>query len=98
MRDVAAATIDALETGSRFPAAAREQCFDRRREKSIDFAVMEKTSRAAVLPVDFGWSDIGSWGALWDELDRDKAGKLPSKAPLFCSIRATASSARTKRS
>jgi mannose-1-phosphate guanylyltransferase/mannose-6-phosphate isomerase len=43
-------------------------------KKSIDFAVMEKTSLAAVLPVDFGWSDIGSWGALWKELDRDGLG------------------------
>jgi mannose-1-phosphate guanylyltransferase / mannose-6-phosphate isomerase len=35
---------------------------------------MERTAHTAVLPVDFGWSDIGSWGALWKELDHDKAG------------------------
>ncbi|MGN6517730.1 MAG: mannose-1-phosphate guanylyltransferase/mannose-6-phosphate isomerase, partial [Rhizomicrobium sp.] len=33
---------------------------------SVDYAVMEKTGRAAVVPCDIGWSDIGSWSALWD--------------------------------
>ncbi|MBA3576963.1 MAG: mannose-1-phosphate guanylyltransferase/mannose-6-phosphate isomerase [Sphingomonas sp.] len=33
---------------------------------SIDFAVMEKTAKAFVIPVDIGWSDVGSWEALWD--------------------------------
>jgi mannose-1-phosphate guanylyltransferase len=37
-------------------------------------AVMERTAHAAVLPVDFGWSDIGSFDALWKELDHDKEG------------------------
>ena len=35
---------------------------------------MERTTHAAVLPVDFGWSDIGSWGALWKELEHDQSG------------------------
>jgi len=33
---------------------------------SIDYAVMEKTERAAVVPLDAGWSDVGSWSALWE--------------------------------
>lgn len=33
---------------------------------SIDFAVMEKTDRAVVVPLDAGWSDVGSWSALWE--------------------------------
>ena len=33
---------------------------------SIDYAVMERTSAAAVLPVDIGWSDVGSWSSLWE--------------------------------
>lgn len=41
---------------------------------SIDYAVMEKTARAQVLPVDFGWNDIGSWSAIWDEAGRDADG------------------------
>ncbi len=41
---------------------------------SIDYAVMEKTAHAAVLPVDLGWSDVGSWSALWEVAARDAAG------------------------
>lgn len=43
-------------------------------EISVDYAVMEKTSDAAVVPLDAGWSDIGSWSALWDVSDKDGAG------------------------
>jgi mannose-1-phosphate guanylyltransferase/mannose-6-phosphate isomerase len=41
---------------------------------SIDYAVMEKTDRAAVVPVSCGWSDIGSWSSLWSVAERDDAG------------------------
>jgi mannose-1-phosphate guanylyltransferase/mannose-6-phosphate isomerase len=41
---------------------------------SIDYAVMERTDAAAVLPVDIGWSDLGSWSALWDVATRDSDG------------------------
>lgn len=34
--------------------------------ESIDFAVMEKTERCIVCPIDIGWSDVGSWQSLWD--------------------------------
>lgn len=43
-------------------------------EESVDYAVMEKTSSAAVVPMDAGWSDIGSWSALWDVSDKDDSG------------------------
>ncbi len=43
---------------------------------SIDYAVMEKTDRAAVIPADIGWSDVGSWTALVEVLDRDAAGNV----------------------
>ncbi len=43
---------------------------------SIDYAVMEPTERAAVVPADMGWSDIGSWSALWEVGDRDAQGNL----------------------
>ena len=39
---------------------------------SIDVAVMEKTQKGAVLPSDFGWSDIGSWKSLYDFLPKDE--------------------------
>jgi len=41
---------------------------------SIDYAVMEKTQAAAVLPVDFAWSDLGAWDAVWAASPRDEAG------------------------
>ena len=41
---------------------------------SIDYAVMEKTSDAKVLPVDIGWNDVGSWSALWEVAERDDDG------------------------
>ena len=39
---------------------------------SIDYAVAERTSRAAVVPADLGWSDVGSWSALWELGDKDE--------------------------
>ncbi|TPG48672.1 mannose-1-phosphate guanylyltransferase/mannose-6-phosphate isomerase [Rhodanobacter glycinis] len=45
-------------------------------DKSIDYAVMEKTTRAAVIPVSCVWSDIGSWAALWLTGDRDAQGNV----------------------
>jgi mannose-1-phosphate guanylyltransferase/mannose-6-phosphate isomerase len=44
--------------------------------QSIDYAVMEHTDRAAVVPVDMGWSDIGSWSALWQESSPDADGNV----------------------
>ncbi|MDV6227659.1 mannose-1-phosphate guanylyltransferase/mannose-6-phosphate isomerase [Nitratireductor aquimarinus] len=41
---------------------------------SIDYALMEKTDRAAVVPLDAGWNDIGSWSAIWEAQDRDADG------------------------
>ncbi|TXM91938.1 mannose-1-phosphate guanylyltransferase/mannose-6-phosphate isomerase [Methylobacterium sp. WL116] len=41
---------------------------------SIDYAVMERTTRAGVLPVSFPWSDVGTWDAVWQVLDRDEQG------------------------
>lgn len=46
--------------------------------KSIDYAVMERTTRAAVVPADLGWSDVGAWSALWDIGSRDGAGNVVS--------------------
>ncbi len=41
---------------------------------SIDYAVMEHTDKAAIVPVEMGWSDIGSWEALWQASDKDSGG------------------------
>ena len=43
---------------------------------SIDYAVMEHTDKAAVIPAEMGWSDVGAWDALWDISDKDKHGNV----------------------
>jgi mannose-1-phosphate guanylyltransferase/mannose-6-phosphate isomerase len=48
--------------------------FARAAAKSIDYAVMERTQRAAVMPVSYGWSDVGSWQAVWELSERDNLG------------------------
>ena len=50
--------------------------FARAPQKSIDYAVMEKTDRAAVIEGDFRWSDIGSWDALFEITPRDVEGNV----------------------
>ena len=52
------------------------QVFKKLESISIDYAVMEKTDRAAVIPADIGWSDVGSWTALDDVSDRDASGNV----------------------
>jgi mannose-1-phosphate guanylyltransferase len=42
--------------------------------ESVDYAVMEKTSHAVVVPMDAGWSDVGSWSSLWDISEKDSEG------------------------
>lgn len=44
--------------------------------KSIDYALMERTSAAAVIPLECGWSDVGSWSALWEIGGRDASGNI----------------------
>jgi mannose-1-phosphate guanylyltransferase len=53
---------------------AVQRVWDRVERISIDFAVMEGARNVAVLPVDIGWSDIGSWGALFDVVSLDDQG------------------------
>ncbi len=42
--------------------------------ESVDYAVMENTNRAVVVPLDVGWDDVGAWSALWDTAQKDKHG------------------------
>jgi mannose-1-phosphate guanylyltransferase/mannose-6-phosphate isomerase len=56
----------------RVDKAAFEKC----RADSIDYAVMEKTHDAVVLPLDAGWSDVGSWASLFDALPADAEGNV----------------------
>ena len=50
---------------------------------SIDYAVMEKTERAAVAPVSCGWSDVGSWHAVWELSDKDEQGNAARGTAVF---------------
>jgi mannose-1-phosphate guanylyltransferase / mannose-6-phosphate isomerase len=76
--EILAACRQAVEGGShdgdffRFEAAA----FRRAPDLSIDYAVMEKTRAAVVVPTEMGWSDVGSWSALWEVGDKDAAGNV----------------------
>tara|TARA_B100000780_G_scaffold20752_1_gene13370 strand:- start:1778 stop:3232 length:1455 start_codon:yes stop_codon:yes gene_type:complete len=54
----------------RFNEAAFLSCPD----VSIDYAVMERTTAAVVVPLDAGWSDIGSWLAVWDAAEKNRSG------------------------
>ena len=62
---------------------------------SIDYAVMEHTARAAVVPVAMGWSDLGSWDALWELQAKDErgnalAGNVVAEAASNCYLRSEA--------
>jgi mannose-1-phosphate guanylyltransferase/mannose-6-phosphate isomerase len=50
--------------------------FEAARSESIDYAVMEKTADAVVVPLDAGWSDVGSWSSLCDALPTDEEGNV----------------------
>jgi mannose-1-phosphate guanylyltransferase/mannose-6-phosphate isomerase len=43
---------------------------------SVDYAIMERTRRAGVVPANCGWSDVGTWGALWEVSEHDGAGNV----------------------
>jgi len=45
-------------------------------EDSIDYAVMEKTKEAVIIPLDVGWSDVGSWSALWEIGKKNNEGNV----------------------
>jgi mannose-1-phosphate guanylyltransferase/mannose-6-phosphate isomerase len=55
--------------------------------KSIDYAVMERTKMAAVMPVSYGWSDVGSWQAVWELSDRDKLNNFAQGSVVFVDSR-----------
>lgn len=63
---------------------ALDVVFDGLQPQSIDCALLEKSRSVFVLPVAFGWSDLGSWDALWENAERDAAGNAFFGAkPLF---------------
>ncbi len=71
--DILAAVEAALDSGDRDLDFLRldAEAFAASPSDSIDYAVMQKTDRAAVVPVDMGWGDVGTWSALWQIADQD---------------------------
>ena len=59
------------------------EAFARAAAKSIDYAVMERTKHAAVMPVSYGWSDVGSWQAVWELSPRDSAENAAHGSAFF---------------
>ena len=53
-----------------------EQAFTACPSDSIDYAVMEKTTKGAMVPLNAGWNDVGSWGAIWDISNKDANGNV----------------------
>lgn len=71
--EAAEAAIDGARTDLDFLVLNAES-FARAPKKSIDYAVMEKTTKAALIPADIGWSDVGNWRAVWELSERDAQG------------------------
>jgi mannose-1-phosphate guanylyltransferase/mannose-1-phosphate guanylyltransferase/mannose-6-phosphate isomerase len=63
------------------------EAFARATAKSIDYAVMERTKRAAVMPVSYGWSDVGSWHTVWELSARDADGNATQGSAVFINSR-----------
>ena len=59
------------------------EAFEAAKAISIDYAVMEKTSLAAVVPVACGWSDVGSWHAVWELSKKDEQGNAAQGTAVF---------------
>lgn len=74
--DVARPVAEAVAAAERDLGFLRldAQRFARAKAISIDYAVMEKTDRAAVVVGDFGWSDVGGWAAVWELSEKDPDG------------------------
>src|SRR6202008_2619132 len=76
--DIAAACEKAFGSARRDLAFTRvaNEPFEACRSESIDYAVMEKATDAAVVPIDAGWSDVGSWSSLHEACRKDGDGNV----------------------
>jgi len=83
--DIHGPVTDAVTLARRdfgFLRLAREP-FSHARATSVDYAVMEKTELAAVIPSDFAWSDVGSWSAVWELAGKDEDGNAAEGRAVF---------------
>jgi mannose-1-phosphate guanylyltransferase/mannose-6-phosphate isomerase len=95
--DMVAACRQALAAAQRDSDFIRlgKEAFSACAADSIDYAVMEHTRRAAVVPVSMGWSDVGSWDALWEMGAKDQdgnsiAGNVVAEETRNCYLRSEA--------
>jgi mannose-1-phosphate guanylyltransferase/mannose-6-phosphate isomerase len=75
MLDCCRRALDVAETDADFLRLPRD-IFGGCPSQSVDYAIMEHTTKAAMVPVEMGWNDVGSWQALWDIAERDGNGNL----------------------
>jgi mannose-1-phosphate guanylyltransferase/mannose-6-phosphate isomerase len=80
-----AAIVDCVQLAGRDLGfvALEAKSFARAVAKSIDYAVMERTARAAVMPVSYGWADVGSWQAVWELSHRDAFDNFGQGSVIF---------------
>lgn len=71
--DAAKACVDGLELEAGVARLDRE-AFAKAKKISLDYAVMERTQKAAVVPAAFAWSDLGAWDAIWEASAQDENG------------------------
>ena len=96
--DIVRACEKAIENGQadqeffHLDAAAFKTC----PADSIDYAVMEKTDRGVMIPLDAGWDDLGSWEALWNVGQKDADGNVISGDVLCVDVQNTLVTARSR--
>jgi len=73
---ISSGAIGAVEKGARegITLYLDPEAFATTTKKSLDYAVMERTTKAAVAPAAFTWSDLGAWDAIWEASIRDASG------------------------
>jgi len=72
-----------LAWGTSGQAKVLKQIFPKLDSVAIDYAIFEKTNQMAILPADLGWSDIGSWQAVYDLMKPNKASNLATKGQVI---------------
>jgi mannose-1-phosphate guanylyltransferase len=65
-----------------------EKVYNRFRSISVDYGIMEKAANTLLIPGDFGWSDVGSWDALWQVSEKDAEGHAVRNGDRFISVNA----------
>jgi mannose-1-phosphate guanylyltransferase/mannose-6-phosphate isomerase len=97
--EIARAAEAAVATASATGGATilEKDAFSAAPKKSIDYAVMEKTDRAAVVEARFDWSDLGAWSAVWDAAEKDAAGNAISGDAVLIDARGVLVSTETQR-